>query len=155
MKVLQLLATVWNPQPPKSLCSMYLSKNCDDNTKFTAQKIKFSMKYFFSKCDQIHNFLCIWSHLQKKSLIENFIFCAVIWWLNDINYYHACSPHCMCFNFRFKMCFNYRMLICTGQFLTELSSYILDITNNISHGSMSRHKYFITFAIVTIHFLSE
>ena len=46
--------------------------------KYTAQKIKFSIKDFFSKCDQIHSFLRIWSHLLKKSLMENFIFCAVI-----------------------------------------------------------------------------
>ena len=31
----------------------------------TAQKIKFSIKNFFSKCDQIHSFLQIWSHLPK------------------------------------------------------------------------------------------
>ena len=43
----------------------------------TAQKIKFSIKDFFSKCDQIRRFLQIWSHLLKKSLMENFIFCAV------------------------------------------------------------------------------
>ena len=43
----------------------------------TAEKMKFSIKYFFSKCDQIHSFLWIWSHLLKKSLIKNFIFCAV------------------------------------------------------------------------------
>ena len=43
----------------------------------TAQKMKFSIKGFFSKCDQIHNFLMIWSHLLKKSIMENFIFCAV------------------------------------------------------------------------------
>ena len=42
----------------------------------TAQKMKFSIKDFFSKCDQIRSFLRIWSHLLKKSLIENF-FCAV------------------------------------------------------------------------------
>ena len=35
------------------------------------------MKDFFSKCDQIRSFLRIWSHLLKKSLMENFIFCAV------------------------------------------------------------------------------
>ena len=40
----------------------------------TAQKMKFSSKDFFSKCDQIHSFLGIWSHLLKKSLLENFIF---------------------------------------------------------------------------------
>ena len=45
--------------------------------KDTAQKLKFSSKDFFSKCDQIHSFLRIWSHLLKKSLMENFNFCAV------------------------------------------------------------------------------
>ena len=40
--------------------------------------MKFSIKEFFSKCDQIHSFLGIWSHLLKKSLMENFIFyCSV------------------------------------------------------------------------------
>ena len=40
--------------------------------------MKFSIKDdFFSKCDQIHSFLRIWSHLMKKSLMENFFFCAV------------------------------------------------------------------------------
>ena len=43
----------------------------------TAQKMKFSIKDFFSKYDQIRSFLRIWSHLLKKSLIENFFFCAV------------------------------------------------------------------------------
>ena len=43
----------------------------------TAQKIKFSIEYFFSKGDQIWGKLPIWSHLPKKSLMENFIFCAV------------------------------------------------------------------------------
>ena len=37
----------------------------------TARKTKFSFKDFFS------NFLRIWSHLLKKSLMENFIFRAV------------------------------------------------------------------------------
>ena len=41
---------------------------------YTAQKMKFSIKEFFSKCDQIRNFPRIWSHLLKKYLIENFIF---------------------------------------------------------------------------------
>ena len=46
--------------------------------RYTAQKMKFSIEDFFSKCDQIRSFLRIWSHLLKKSLMENFIFCAVI-----------------------------------------------------------------------------
>ena len=41
---------------------------------YTAQKMKFSIKNFFSKCDQIRRFLGIWSHLLKKSLMENLIF---------------------------------------------------------------------------------
>ena len=39
--------------------------------------MKFSIKDFFSKCDQIRCFLWIWSQLLKKSFIENFIFCTV------------------------------------------------------------------------------
>ena len=35
--------------------------------------MKFSIKDFFSKCDELR----IWSHLLKKSLIENFNFYAV------------------------------------------------------------------------------
>ena len=38
--------------------------------------MKFSIKDFFSKCDQIHSFLRIWSRLLKKYLMENFIFYA-------------------------------------------------------------------------------
>ena len=44
----------------------------------TAQKMNFSIKDFFSKYDKIRNSLHIWLHLLKKSLMENFIFCAVI-----------------------------------------------------------------------------
>ena len=35
---------------------------------------KFSIKDFFSKCDQIHSFPGIPSHLIKKSSMENFVF---------------------------------------------------------------------------------
>ena len=43
----------------------------------TAQKMKFSIKDFFNKCNQICIFLRIWPHLLEKSLMENFIFCAL------------------------------------------------------------------------------
>ena len=39
--------------------------------------MNFSIKDFFSKCDQIRRKLRIWSHLLKNFLVENFIFCAV------------------------------------------------------------------------------
>ena len=45
---------------------------------FNAQKMKFSIKDFFSKCDQICSFLRILSYLLKKSLMGNFIFCTLI-----------------------------------------------------------------------------
>ena len=38
---------------------------------YTAQKTKFSIKDFFSKCDQICRKMRIWSHLLEKSVIEN------------------------------------------------------------------------------------
>ena len=53
----------------------------------TAQKIKFSIKDFFSKCVQIRIKLRIWSHLLKKSLMESFIFCAVR--LPDLDIYQG------------------------------------------------------------------
>ena len=42
----------------------------------TAQKKKFFMQDFLSKCDQICRKLQIWSHLLIKSLMEKFFFCS-------------------------------------------------------------------------------
>ena len=42
-----------------------------------AQKVKFSINDFSSKCDQIRRELWIWLHLLEKFLMENFIFCVV------------------------------------------------------------------------------
>ena len=39
--------------------------------------MKFYIEDFFSKYDQISSLLRIWSHTLKKSLMENFIYCAV------------------------------------------------------------------------------
>ena len=39
--------------------------------------MKFSVKNFFGKCDQIRRKLHIWSHLLKKPLMENLIFSVV------------------------------------------------------------------------------
>ena len=43
----------------------------------TTEKMKFPIKDFFSKCDQIRKKLRIWLHLLKESLTENFIFSGV------------------------------------------------------------------------------
>ena len=60
-----------------------LSLNDATDLRGTAQKMKFSIKDFFRKCNQIRSFQQIWSHLLKKSLMENFIFCAVGWFSSE------------------------------------------------------------------------
>ena len=61
-----------------SLKSYSLKMGIDSVNQILRKKEKrtknFSIKDFFSKCDQIRNFLRIWSHLLKKTLMENFIF---------------------------------------------------------------------------------
>ena len=53
-----------------------LPENCSYSL-FTLSTNKSSRReVFFSKCEEIRSFLRIWSHLLKKSLMENFIFCA-------------------------------------------------------------------------------
>ena len=44
----------------------------------TAQKEKFSIIDFFSKCDQTRWKLRIWSHLLKKSFMDNFVFLSSV-----------------------------------------------------------------------------
>ena len=48
-----------------------------NGSSYMAQKIRFPIKDFFSKCKYIRSFLRIWSNILKKFLVENFIFCAV------------------------------------------------------------------------------
>ena len=60
------------------LLSLAHDKNIIAAEEHTAQKMKFSIKDFFSKCYQIRSFPRIWSHLLKKSLMENSIFFTVI-----------------------------------------------------------------------------
>ena len=50
--------------------------------------MKLFIKVFSSKCNQVHRKLWAWSHLLKKSLMENFNFCDVaplkLWHFQDI-----------------------------------------------------------------------
>ena len=72
----------------KRLLCMILLFTCkcfiyDSHGKRTAQKMKFFIMDFFSKCEQIRRKLRIGSHPLKKSSMgkssmENFIFCAVL-----------------------------------------------------------------------------
>ena len=63
----------------------------------TAQKMKFSIKDFFSKCRQILRLQQIWSHILKKSLMENFIFCEVLILNFSIKMVHFCWLN-LCFS---------------------------------------------------------
>ena len=58
----------------KDLCHETVNDNFHIHT---VQKMKFFINNFLSKCKQIRRKLWISSHLLKKPLIENFIFCAV------------------------------------------------------------------------------
>ena len=70
----QKISSVWDVQIMFQYFTS-LANNSQISSNNTGRK--FSMKDFFNKCDEIRKFLRIWSHLLKKSLIENFIFCAV------------------------------------------------------------------------------
>ena len=62
----------------KCIRKLFCKHKCLMVRKYTAQKMKLSITVFFSKCDQIYRQLRIWSHLMKKAVKENFIFCAVV-----------------------------------------------------------------------------
>ena len=56
-----------------------VSEICNISNKYRCTKMKFSIKNFFCKCDQIRSFLRTWLHLLKKSLMENFNYlCSVL-----------------------------------------------------------------------------
>ena len=68
------------------IASFYIWKNvfcisyiitCIIKPSLATIKAKFSMKDFFSECDHIRSLQQFWLHLLNKSLMENFIICAV------------------------------------------------------------------------------
>ena len=65
------------PFKSRDNCAKFLHFwECVADFKKHFQKMKFLIKDFFRKCDQIHRKLQIWSHILKISLMENFIFRA-------------------------------------------------------------------------------
>ena len=66
---IQLFGNIQNYRKFKVSYYQFLFQLC-----LTAQKMMFSIKDFFSKCDQVRRKLCVWSHLLKKSLMKNFFF---------------------------------------------------------------------------------
>ena len=57
--------------------SLYIMVQGECLVFLSLQQMKFSIKDFFSKFDQICRFLRTWSHLLRKSWMEDFIFCAL------------------------------------------------------------------------------
>ena len=74
-------------------CSYGASVKMETSSKcwFAAQKKTFSINDFFSKCDQIRRKLRIRLRLLKKSLMENFIFSAVVEPITCFTYSQFCS----------------------------------------------------------------
>ena len=82
-------------------CLKDLEKNREnmgssENIGHTAQKMKFSITDFSI-------FLRIWSHLLKKSLMENFIFCTVSSSTRSYAITNSYFYFCLWFNSIFKM----------------------------------------------------
>ena len=81
--------------------------------------MKFCIKDFFSKCDQIRcflSFLRIWSHLLKKSLMENFIFLCNEWWIAEF----IAEPWGLWWNF----CENIWRLLDTITLFAKIARYL-------------------------------
>ena len=96
---------------------------------FHCTKMKFSITDFFSKCDQIRSFLRIWLHLLKKSITENFIFCAV--------FFAHCWSGCL---FLWYSCNIIVNVIWQNYFLTSMGDYVT--ASYFQTLTYLRNKYF-------------
>ena len=111
----------------------------------TEQKMKFSIKDFFSKYDQIRNFLWIWSHLLNKSLTENFIFCAVpVSWF--FFFWNAKCPYIFWWILLFLHARKTEYILpkCFTDFLRNSRSHFSEIVIVSLKLGDSHHKYLMT-----------
>ena len=73
-----------NQRPNQDSCTHVRWRDLQNSQRLeavTAQKMKFPIKCFFSKCDQTRSIQRILSLLLNKYLMENFIFFAVLFLL--------------------------------------------------------------------------
>ena len=117
-----------------SSCKIFCSNNYSFKCLWhCTKKMKFSIEDFFSKCDKIRSFLRIWSHLLKKSLMENFISvqCELFFTLNKsplINFF-SCRMISKCFSLKLRKIWKrlkYKSKNCISHFVIWASCY----TNN-------------------------
>ena len=87
----QYHTTYWYKWCPLKIIGIFLIIGICSG-KVAAQKVKLSIRDFFSIHDEIRRKLWIWSHLLKKSLIENFIFRAVSCQTVKIQYFGHLQP---------------------------------------------------------------
>ena len=98
--------------------------------------MKFSVKDFFSKC--FFSFLRIWSHLLKKSLMENFISCAVILGFQLAQFSSLLLCVKMMLNFEF-CCYFYLVLVelfRQGIWIFHMLVFLWLTGHNGSHGTV-------------------
>ena len=65
---------------------------------YTLQKMKFSVKGFFSKCDQIRSFLWILSQILKKSYMKTLFFvqCYILVKVKNIQIFYKQNIFLLC-----------------------------------------------------------
>ena len=68
-----LVSNISRDLPQIAIMKILILKSEITSSNF-AQNMEFLLKDLFSKCDLIHKKLQIWSHLQKKLFMGNFIF---------------------------------------------------------------------------------
>ena len=83
LKIRNFSKIIPHPLPQKK------KKEKEKKSRNTRKGIAQQVKDFFSKCDQFRSLLRIWSQLLKKSLMENFIFCAVLIFSFCLNHSHG------------------------------------------------------------------
>ena len=96
--------------------------------------MKFSIKDFFGKYEQICVFIRISSHLLQKSLMENFIFCAVYrFW---IGYLRAV----VCFLMLLVFVTDNNLKIILKGFIKVPYWFLLEPLSTLVRGTLSRYK---------------
>ena len=91
----------------------------DSGRTYPAQRMKFSIKDFFGKCNQIRRKLRIWSHLLKKFLMKNIVFWSVNGLLGTVNDMHSDKIFWTLPIYYFSFWFDLKRFWCFWKLLTD------------------------------------